>query len=88
MPRRFLSLLEVILGYVVTFRTHLVGLFTFYLGESYHYFFWFGPSIGILHRAYIGQKRSKKGHLWSNLFLIEIDAPIIFITIGGNFRVV
>ena len=27
-----------ILGSLVPFRTHLVGLFTFYLDEKYHYF--------------------------------------------------
>ena len=31
-------------------------------------FSWFGPSIGILHGAYIGQKRSKRGHFWSKFF--------------------
>ena len=38
MPRGFLSLLEVILGYLVRFRIYLVGLLTFYQGESCHHF--------------------------------------------------
>ena len=52
-------------------------------------FFWagLGLSIGILHRAYIGQKRSKRGHFGRFFIIIEIDAPKVFITFGGNFRV-
>ena len=41
MPRGFLSLPEVFFGSLVPFRTHLVGLLTFYLGEQCHYFLLF-----------------------------------------------
>ena len=39
MPRWFLSLLVITLGSLVPSRTHLVEIFSFYSGESYHYFF-------------------------------------------------
>ena len=52
---------------------------------------WFGPSIGILHRAYTGAKKIKKGHFWSNCFLIEIDAPMFLslleVTLGSPYPV-
>ena len=38
MPRWFLSLLVTTLGSLFQFRIHLVGLLTFYTGESYHHF--------------------------------------------------
>ena len=87
MPRRFLSLPEVILGSLVILWTHLAPLLNFMGSISIIVLGWFGPSMGILHREYIGQKRSRRFIFGRIVFLIEIDAPRVFITFGGNCRV-